>query len=626
MRNDTTPDSARAQDPHDQFEEEADRLLEEFKKDDKRIELLGQASELYRQSVHPEGHEISNLLRGLYHLQKAKAEPDDLKAIGDLRQAYRLLRKAGLKPDELREVRLNWLKRRISLAAERKERKILPGLFLKSAILLEKSEREKKDFHVAMFMHHLYTLVNLGAGAGDGATHLDRMMLHARKSGEPNVIYKASVIAHRIRANQALRPADAVVELEKALEAIRQTSDRFGEEEARASLLLSRALTTGRRGERKKLLEEAAMRFEGVGERGKAVLARRMAAPIPVSVAATIASLDKSLVSLHSLGKTVQELKTGPAGPAALFYHQSYLIERIKDVSVLLGRLGATRKQMTELSIREGKLTPKRVKYGRPASKELQALFRKQDALRSQMKLDMESLYIFGNLVLDQWAHLIAYLAGLKEPEEFTFNRLVSLLQAKNYAGILKPLWGRQYRDILWLYYQLRFFRNIFVEHLKRPWQRGSTMSVFGEDFNLLIPTPPGWEDEGAIQAELQSISQYAPKWLKDAPDDYWEKRNPRRVLEITFMHIDEIPEQTARDRVWKVWSRVGGSTPSYEIVAHRLARLIEGSIPTLIGIASAHPNSINLGRQASTAGIGASARRQPGNPVPVRRRPPGGP
>lgn len=49
---------------------------------------------------------------------------------------------------------------------------------------------------------------------------------------------------------------------------------------------------------------------------------------------------------------------------------------------------------------------------------------------------------------------------------------------------------------MLWLHYQVGFYRNRFVADANRPWQRGTTSSVIGDDFNLFIPTPPGWEDD----------------------------------------------------------------------------------------------------------------------------------
>ncbi len=582
--------------PYDELEVEADRLLDRFRKHKTQLELLRQAAELYRRSANPEGKQISDLLEGMYLFERGKAGRDPRSATDDLCRAYRLHRRAGLKTDELVPIRLAWLKRRIDLGIARHDRRLLSRLFLRVAQILEKQGRIQ-DFHLAMYMHELYAILSALPSIDKAAfERFDRMMAHAREIGDPDMLRKAEVMMHRVRASLASGPAEAAKELEKSLEAIRQTSDRFGEEEAKGSLALSRALATANRKGREMLLAEAADKFMRAGERAKAFLAVQIASRFPIRVAAVLDDLKVSLSELDDLGKAVQAL-AHPTGPSAVFYHQSYLQERIKDVMLILQRLGTTRKEMTELAIKEARFRGRQRTRQGSMPKRFQAILTRQSQLQVQMKLDMESLYIFGNLALDQWALMIAYLASLQDPEKFGFHGLVMMLQAKNYAGALKPLWDRHRGGILWLYYQLRFYRNIFVEHLRRPWQRGTTMTVYGEDFNLFIPTPPGWEDEAAIQQALETIRPYAPKALREAPDDYWEKRKLRRLLEVTFMHIDEIPEQEGRDKVWEVWSRVGGSTPSYEVVGYRLARFLKESIPTMTEIVSANPERINLGR-----------------------------
>lgn len=221
----------------------------------------------------------------------------------------------------------------------------------------------------------------------------------------------------------------------------------------------------------------------------------------------------------------------------------------------------------------------------------------KHHELTEQMKLDMESLYVFGNLLLDQWSYMTAYLTGINSPDSFDFHALYDEMSSKKEKGSFSLLWDKHRKDIYWLYYQLRSYRNIFIEHVRRPWQRGNMMSVYGDDFNLFIPTPPGWLDDEEIQRNLKGIFHLAPKILQDAPDDYWEKKNLRRVLEVTFTHIDDIEEKKDREKVWDVWKIVGGSTPSYDVVGYRLMNFIVNSVPTLIDIISKNPGKIKLGK-----------------------------
>lgn len=119
--------------PHDELEAEADRLLEQFRKDRTNLELLRQAAELYRRSIHPEGKEISNLLEGMYLFERGKSTSDPQAAVVDLCRAYKLHKRDGFKREDLIPIRLAWLKRRIDLALARNERRLLPRLFLRTA-------------------------------------------------------------------------------------------------------------------------------------------------------------------------------------------------------------------------------------------------------------------------------------------------------------------------------------------------------------------------------------------------------------------------------------------------------------------------------------------------------------
>ena len=103
----------------------------------------------------------------------------------------------------------------------------------------------------------------------------------------------------------------------------------------------------------------------------------------------------------------------------------------------------------------------------------------------------------------------------------------------------LQMLWDKHREDIIWLYYNLKEFRNKFIEHLERPLQQGTTRSVFGDNFNLHVPAPPAFVDNKIKKQKLESIFHLAPDWLKNAPDDYWEKANKHRTLEVIIKNID---------------------------------------------------------------------------------------
>lgn len=149
----------------------------------------------------------------------------------------------------------------------------------------------------------------------------------------------------------------------------------------------------------------------------------------------------------------------------------------------------------------------------------------------------------------------------------------------------------------MWLHYQLRFYRNRFVVHANRPWQRGTTRSVYGDDFNLFTPTPPGWLDDKSLDDEIKKLIHLAPDHIKNAPDDYWEKERPRALIERIFNNIGNIPDKQDREKVASIYGQVGGSTPTFQIIATKLFEFVDLGTELLNTIAGANLQNINLGK-----------------------------
>jgi hypothetical protein len=269
-------------------------------------------------------------------------------------------------------------------------------------------------------------------------------------------------------------------------------------------------------------------------------------------------------------------------------------------------RMALTRKELTDLQITIHSLTPTKIIPGKLYPKRLQAIHRRSDSLREQMRQDMESLFIYGNLLLDQWSYIISYIAGYEVPKDqkeissgkkdLHFAGLLNLLQEKGYKGELTQFWNLHKKDIIWLNFHLRAYRNIFVEHMRKPWQRGTTMASYGDDFNFHIPAPVGYVDEAEKKKILQEVYKLAPKRLKDMPDDYWEKKNLHRALEVTLYYIDELENQFDRDKVWEAWHKLGGSAPSYDTIGIRLLNYLFTSLDTIENFIDQYPKLIKFG------------------------------
>jgi hypothetical protein len=579
---------------HDDFDRRGDELIRAYFKDSSQFTGLEEAARLYEKTSNPDGKKIVLVLNALYYRELGHREKDKEKASDLLQKAFLSMGEVSGKDSiETKTIELEYLKKQLEASIPKKPSQ---DIFLRMAEI-HKSLGNKEMYHTNMTLYYIYSLTDLPPFDNKISDYCNLMVSHAKDSGNTEVYFKAKGLFHQIKCSMEPEPKLAIHELEEALQMIKQTQDKFGEREVEAKLNVVKAMTIADKKKRQQMLKKAATTYGELGNERELASIAKMLLPVPVGVTLILQLVDQALKNHQKLNRRIQELIKFPPGPYALFHHHGHLIERINDTKQIIERLGKNRKELSDLSIRENAIRPIRVRHGKPFSKKLHKLMQRRHELTGQMKMDMESLYIFGNLLLDQWAYVIAYLIGHNNPDKFSFHSLYERMSSKKDKGTLLEVWNQHRKDIYWLYYQLRSYRNIFIEHVRRPWQRGNTMSTYGDDFNLFIPTPPGWLDDSDIEKRLKDIFHLAPKPLKEAPDDYWEKKNLHRVLEITFMNIDGIEQKADREKIWNVWKEVGGSTPSYDNVAFRLMRFVSSSVITMIDIIAKSPENINLGK-----------------------------
>ena len=300
------------------------------------------------------------------------------------------------------------------------------------------------------------------------------------------------------------------------------------------------------------------------------------------------------------LSKVVNEGRKPPAGAYAFFIHNSHAMTALQDCNRILQRLFCGRGLLSKLSLEEQKVMPRDWPPGTPFPEEVSKVINRSQDATEFMKLDFESLYVFGGVLLDQWAFQAIAIGNIECPKRYPFRELVDVLD-KNQNAVLAPLWTIIKNDALWLYYQLRFYRNRFIVHANRPWQRGTTRSLYGNDFNLFTPTPPGWLDDEALDAEIKSLMHLAPERIRNARDDYWEKARPGRLIEVLFDMIPQF-EKADREHISRLFGRKGGSTPDFATVGGRLLRMISDGTEGLTSIAEANLTTIDLGRPHSTS------------------------
>lgn len=306
--------------------------------------------------------------------------------------------------------------------------------------------------------------------------------------------------------------------------------------------------------------------------------------------------------ALQNLGREVMERLKPRTGPYALFHHQSHALERVKDVTIILRRLSASRSRLTSLAHRRKDLGFFEWPAGVPYSAELIEIDRENASITSEMKLDTECLYQFGAILLDQWALTAAYVAGLPTPESITFFSIVDRLDRSENLGTLTAVWGSLKGNMIWLMHQFRSYRNRFIVHADRPWQRGTVYSVFGDDFSLFTPSPPGWLDDEALEARAKSLIHLAPEWLKQQPPDYWERDRGRALLQRLFSEIGGIPRREDRELVADLARKMGLTTPTFQILGTSLLTFVASATSILRAAIAQGSSRINLGPPVAAA------------------------
>lgn len=305
--------------------------------------------------------------------------------------------------------------------------------------------------------------------------------------------------------------------------------------------------------------------------------------------------------NLRELSNIVLKGLRPPSGAYAFFNHNAHALARLSDCRKILNRLYRQRYALAELAVKRAQIEPKNWPAGIPYPKNVKQIMKREGEINGYMQLDLESLYIFGGILLDQWSIQAIAVGNLSLNKNYPFVELLKFFEKGN-KSLLDQIWHELKKEMLWLHYQLRFYRNRFIVHANRPWQRGTTRSVYGEDYNLHTPTPPGWIDDKKLDEEIKKLIHLAPEHIQKAPDDYWEKARPGALIERIFDNIGNLDKKENRERVARIYGQKGGSTPTFQVLAKNLFYFTAEGTRTLCEIAKKNLQNIDLGRPHMTS------------------------
>lgn len=290
----------------------------------------------------------------------------------------------------------------------------------------------------------------------------------------------------------------------------------------------------------------------------------RLRVPKQLSVEATRAVYTDALGQLIESRRAIRTLPE--PGRSYAIFHRNYALERLQDLYLLYTRMvdGRSRLSDTNASTNKQDSSPPNA---------FSELLIETLSLGHALKVDLESFYQFGGLLLDQWSLMIAHLEVQPDAEGASFHRVVGMMDdPRERAGrVIRALGSEVVSDARWLSFQFRAYRNKFIVHATRPWQRTTVADLVGDDFALFTPSPPGWEDDKAIATEILALLPLAPDWLRNSDETYWERARPGRLLERIVENIGSASRQFDRERVVQIVARAGLTTPSFRVLAGTL-------------------------------------------------------
>lgn len=263
-------------------------------------------------------------------------------------------------------------------------------------------------------------------------------------------------------------------------------------------------------------------------------------------------------------------------------YQLSYLIGRLEHIKIVTKRLIGQDQRLIELAWMQEKYEPKQ-RTRAVFSKKIQAILKESHELGLRMSIDLETLYVYGNLALDHWASTVGFIANIPNSSRWSYPF------ANLHSEIIKPIPSEGLRslkltdekDICWLFYNLREFRNKFIEHIDRPLQKGSGRRVYYMGFNFFIPAASGSLSDEEVSRQYAQIAHLQEPFIRNLPPDHWQ-RKPRAVLQSMVQRIETIESHQDRQLVLAVWKVIGGDSVSYEVLVRRFTKLLIESASTL--------------------------------------------
>ena len=289
------------------------------------------------------------------------------------------------------------------------------------------------------------------------------------------------------------------------------------------------------------------------------------------------------------LAQRLLKASLSPDKAKALGSHIAHIQHRVGDVHRILRRLALERRALASLDAEIEKQMPAEWPPGTPYPNNIQELFKEQKELTGYLELDIETLYQFGAVLLDQWAYVVAYIGGWSTPEERDFARLVQCLEnPKNkdfLASIANSIYLPNVEVIHRLNMQFRLYRNKFIVHRTKPWQRSSRRDFIQGEYILWSPILPGsytQERQTQLIQQVLDVASRGPSWF--IPMANKANSNYLTLLHQMIRHSHEW-SLADRNRLIDAASSLGFETETFQALGECLLSFIRDTVPQVIAL-----------------------------------------
>ncbi len=191
----------------------------------------------------------------------------------------------------------------------------------------------------------------------------------------------------------------------------------------------------------------------------------------------------------------------------------------------------------------------------------------KENDINNAIKVDVQSLFIFGTILVNRSLLLLKmYFSDRHNSRNRNiysgigyFYPVLSDKKAK-FSPLLRKFKKKYLLKVKWLYSVLRFYRNEFIEHLDKGYQRGMTFSVYTDGFSL-SSYKWNYNDNDNKKIEKLKSKLEKNKIHIGGREDGGRNLKNRYYLQRVFDNIVKVPDDLLKETL-ELIEEVGGESP----------------------------------------------------------------